>query len=81
MEWVAYIIKSPGKGVFYKGCSGNFEKRLIDHNAGRVASTRHACPWIEPYTERFETKTDAQKRERFFKTRSGYRWLKQCGII
>lgn len=81
MEWTVYIIKSPEKGLYYKGCSEDFDKRLVEHNAGRVASTKHARPWVEHYTEKFETKTDALKRERYFKTRSGYRWLKQHGII
>jgi len=81
MEWTVYIIKSPEKGLYYKGCSADFRKRLAEHNAGRVASTKHARPWLEHYTEKFETKTDALKRERYFKTRSGYRWLKQHGII
>ena len=81
MEWIVYIIRSPEKGLYYKGYSEDFEKRLVEHNAGRVASTKHARPWIEHYTEKFETKTDALKRERYLKTRSGYRWLKQHGII
>jgi putative endonuclease len=81
MAWTVYIIKSPEKDIYYKGCTADFAKRLLEHNAGRVASTRHTRPWVEHYTERFETKTDALKRERYFKARSGYRWLKQHGII
>jgi len=81
MKWTVYIIKSQSKELYYKGCSGDFEKRLREHNAGRVKSTKHARPWIELYTEKFDLKTDALKRERFLKTRSGFRWLKDRQII
>jgi putative endonuclease len=81
MKWTVYIIKSPAKEVYYKGCSGDFEKRLTEHNAGRVKSTKYARPWVAHYKEEFDLKTDALKRERFLKTRSGYRWLKDQQII
>jgi putative endonuclease len=79
--WTVYIIKSTSKEMFYKGSTANFEKRLAEHNAGRVKSTKHARPWVRHYTEQFDTKTEALKRERYLKTRSGYRWLKQNELI
>jgi putative endonuclease len=81
MAFFVYIIRSEISGTVYKGCCENFEKRLRDHNAGRVKSTKHRRPWNKHYIEEFTDKRSALKRERYFKSRSGYRWLKQNGII
>ena len=79
--WLAYILKSRQDGTYYKGSCEHIERRLAQHNRGAVRSTKAKRPWELHYTEEFETKTEALKRERFFKSRSGYRWLKQNGII
>ena len=76
-----YIIRSEMKGTFYKGSCEDFSARLADHNAGRVKSTKHGRPWAKHYVEVVADKTEALKREKYFKSRSGYRWLKQNSII
>jgi putative endonuclease len=38
-------------------------------------------PWKLHYYEEFETKGDAMKREKFFKTIEGYKFLKEKLII
>jgi len=81
MGWTAYILKSLKTGTYYKGSCEIFAERLRDHNAGRVRSTKAKKPWVRHYTEEFDTKTEALKRERYFKSRSGYRRLKSNGII
>ena len=79
--WTVYILWSESRKRFYKGVSGNVARRLGEHNAHRVTSTKAGCPWVLVHTETFDTKTEALKRERFFKTRSGYRWLKNHDIV
>ncbi|MFH0953358.1 MAG: GIY-YIG nuclease family protein [Verrucomicrobiota bacterium] len=81
MRCVTYILRSEKSGTYYRGSCENLEQRLAEHNAGRVRSTRAAAPWVVQYAEEFTTRGDAIRRERFFKTRSGYRWLKRKGII
>jgi putative endonuclease len=81
MSWSVYIIRSELTERYYRGCCADFEKRLVEHNAGKTRSTKAYCPWVKQYVEEFANKTDALKRERFFKTRSGYRWLKNQAII
>jgi putative endonuclease len=78
---IVYIIKSETKGTYYKGSCADFPARLADHNAGRVKSTKHGKPWVKHYVEVAADKTEALKREKYFKSRSGFRWLKQNGII
>ena len=59
----------------------NLEFRLKRHNGGFVRSTKSKRPWTIHYTESFETKSEAYRRELFFKTIEGYNWLKHKGII
>ena len=77
----AYILHSLKDGSFYYGSSGNLENRLAEHNAGKVRSTKGRRPFEIHYSERFATRREALRREKFFKTIAGYRRLKEQGMI
>ena len=79
--YYAYILKSLKDGRYYYGSTGDLTKRLKAHNAGKVRSTKSRRPWKIHYTESFASKSEALKRERFFKSPAGYGWLKDRGII
>lgn len=81
MPWTVYIIRSELTERYYRGSCEDFEDRFLEHNAGKVISTKAYRPWVKHYIEEYANKTDALKREKFFKTRSGYRWLKQQSLI
>jgi putative endonuclease len=51
------------------------------HNKGKVRATKSRIPWKIHYYETFPTRKEAVQRELFFKSRSGYRWLKYNKII
>jgi putative endonuclease len=75
--YYAYVIINP-KGLLYKGSTDNFFKRLQEHNSGQYTSwTRHKGPWKLYYLEEFSTRKDALVRERFFKSKTGWQFLKQ----
>ena len=57
------------------------DERLKQHNAGKVRYTKGRRPWKVHYTEEFESRSEATKRESFFKSIEGYTWLKRQGII
>jgi putative endonuclease len=76
----AYILKSVKDCGYYYGSTSNLEKRLETHNAGKVRSTKGRRPWKIHYYKKFEFRTDAVKRELFFKTFDGYNWLKSQKI-
>lgn len=80
MPYFVYILKNADGSRYYKGSSDDVLARLSEHNAGRVGSTKAYRPWSVHYVEPWNDKTEALKRERFFKTLSGYRWLKRKGI-
>lgn len=75
-----YILKSEKDKTFYYGHSKDLENRLKRHNQGKVRSTKSKRPWILHYHEVFESKSEAYKREMFFKSIDGYRYLKEKGI-
>ena len=81
MEYFAYILVSQVNGRRYFGSCSDLQKRLANHNAGKVRSTKPFRPYRIHYFETFNDKSSAQRRERFFKTIDGYRFLKSKGII
>jgi putative endonuclease len=81
VKYYAYILKSLTYGNYYYGSPHNLEKRLKEHNNGQVKYTKGRRPWVIHYVEEFESRSLAQKREYFFKSIDGYRFLRQSGII
>ena len=71
MNFYFYVLYSLKDDKLYKGYSADIGKRLIKHNAGGTASTKHRRPLILIYTEIFNSKTDAIKRENWAKSKEG----------
>ena len=79
--YYTYILKSEKDGGYYFGHCANLEIRLAQHNQGKVRSTKGRRPLIVHYKEMFNTKSEAYKREIFFKSFEGRKWLKENKII
>ena len=73
-----YAIKSSSSGRIYIGQTENFERRLVEHNTGRVSSTSRDRPWVLLKAEEFDTRAEARWAERQLKASTGRRekWLK-----
>jgi putative endonuclease len=76
-----YVLKSLKDKKYYYGHTANLTLRLDIHNKGKVKSTKGRIPFILLYYEVFETKSEAAKRELFFKSINGYIFLKENKII
>ena len=76
-----YILKSEKAGSCYYGHCEDLESRLKIHNAGKVRSTKSKRPWKILYYEEFPSRSEAYKRELYFKSRNGFKYLKRQGII
>jgi putative endonuclease len=76
-----YVLKSDKTGRHYYGHSQDVELRLVKHNSGKVRSTKSYRPWKLVHVEEFATKSEAYRREIFFKTIDGYNFLRKEGII
>ncbi len=73
--FTVYILLSEKDNKRYVGFTDNIERRLLEHNSGRVISTMNRRPFILIYSEEYENKSDAMKREKYFKTHSGRNFL------
>lgn len=74
--WFVYIIFSKTRNKTYVGCASDVNRRLANHNAGRVKSTRFGVPWHVVYTEQLESYSLARKKEKYYKSSAGRRKLR-----
>jgi len=58
-----YLLKSNKANWIYIGSCLNLEKRLLQHNQGKVRSTKSRKPYQLIHHEIYNNKTDALKRE------------------
>jgi len=63
-------------GELYKGHCEVLERRLAEHNSGKTKSTKGGIPWEIVWFEKFETREEAMKREKYLKTAAGRRYVK-----
>ena len=70
-----YVLKSQLDGNFYTGHTAELRKRLLEHNSGKVDSTRERVPFGLVYYEASRNLTDAIRREKYLKTTYGHRYL------
>jgi putative endonuclease len=76
----AYILKSKKDYSYYYGSTEKIQKRIKAHNSGKVKYTKGHRLWELHYSEKFNTRSEAVKREKFFKSIDGYLWLKENKI-
>ncbi|OGG24644.1 excinuclease ABC subunit C [Candidatus Gottesmanbacteria bacterium RIFCSPLOWO2_01_FULL_43_11b] len=74
--YYTYVLKSIEDNKFYIGFTDNLKKRFREHQRGEVESTRTRRPFILIYYEACLDKGQAIKREKYFKTGFGRRFLK-----
>lgn len=72
-----YILLNETKTRTYTGVADDVDKRLAEHNAGRVKSSRPYRPYKIIHAESFETLSEARQREKFYKSTTGRRRLKE----
>ena len=76
-KWFAYVLLCEN-GTLYRGYTNDLEKRFAIHKSGKGAKyTRMHKPVEIVYSEEFEMKIEAIKRERYFKSKEGKLWLKE----
>lgn len=71
----AYVLKSLNHDYYYKGHCHDIEKRPNQHNAGMTVSIKPYLPFRIVYFETFHTEAEAIRREKYFKTAAGRRFL------
>jgi putative endonuclease len=66
--YTTYVLRSKLDGKFYTGYTSDLEKRLNEHNSGKVYSTKRRVPFELVYYELCINKDDAIHREKYLKT-------------
>ena len=69
--YFVYVLKSEKTGRHYTGSCEDLDERLLRHNSGRSLATKHGIPWRLVYSEALESRSEATKREKYFKTGKG----------
>ena len=64
-----YILQSATSGQFYIGQTNDLNLRIKRHNNNRVTAIKNRGLWKLIYSERFETRSVAMKREKYLKSR------------
>ena len=72
-----YVLRSLKDSNLYIGHTKDLDKRICEHNKGKVRSTKSRRPFKLIYFENISTKSEAYQREMFLKSGQGRLLLKK----
>jgi putative endonuclease len=74
--FTVYILYSPSFNKIYIGYTSDLGNRFLSHNElATKGYTLRYRPWVIPYTEELQTKTEAIKREKYLKSTQGRKFV------
>ena len=76
MKYFAYVLKDDC-GKVYKGVTSNLKRRLLEHLKGKTKTTARMSNPKLVYFEKYDNLSAARKRELYFKSAAGRRFLKK----
>ena len=74
--YYVYIIKSDIRKYIYVGLTNNVERRVVEHQTGKEVTTRAYRPFSLIHVEKFSTRIEARKKEKYFKSGFGKEYIK-----
>ncbi len=74
--YTVYVLRD-NKGKLYKGLSNDLARRLKEHKLGKTRTTAKMEELKVVYKEEYEELVIARKRELYFKSAAGRRFLKK----
>ncbi len=74
-----YVLQSEKNGRFYVGYAGDVERRVEEHNRGKVRATRYLRPLEVVYSEEYVTASEARQREQEIKAKKSRKYIE--GLI
>jgi len=72
-----YVLYSRKFDKIYIGQTNNLRLRLEEHNSGMSKSTKRDTPWEIIYFEKYETRSEAMKREKQLKSHTGRDFIRK----
>ncbi len=77
MLYFVYIIYSATRNRYYTGHTDNLTKRMEQHNSGYESSTKSGVPWKLMYTEEYDSRSAAMKREYEIKSKKSRKYIER----
>jgi len=75
MYWL-YILANKVTDRYYVGSTDNLDRRLKQHKAGKVRTTKILGPMEIVYTEEYNSLLEARQREKKLKSYKSKKYLK-----
>jgi putative endonuclease len=79
MAFIVYILRSESISGYYVGHTDDLSRRILQHNDpayhGSKHTKRNKGPWVCVYTERYDTRASAMKREKEIKARKSRTYI------
>jgi len=72
-----YVLSSLKRKYIYVGLTNDVERRVAQHQKGRERTTAPYRPFQLLLVEKYSTRPDARKREKYLKSGTGKEWIKQ----
>ena len=69
------ILQSEATGRYYVGQTKDLQDRVAYHRANYSKALKNRGPWILVYSEKFETRGEAVRRERYIKRQKDRRFI------
>ena len=76
MYYYVYVLLSEKDNQFYTGYTSNLRRRLEEHQAAKVTSTKYRLPLKLIYFEGCLNQQDATRREKYLKSGNGKIYLR-----
>lgn len=71
MNYYVYILQSTQDKKYYVGIAKNPQKRLDQHNMGKVLATKKRRPLTLIYAKEYPSREEAVAKEKFLKSPQG----------
>ena len=75
--YFVYVLRNLTSGRRYTGHTADVTQRVSQHNRGITKSTKNRGQWELLYQEEYVSRSEAMKREKFFKSGIGREELKR----
>ena len=75
--YYVYVLYSLNINRLYIGQTKDLDRRLIEHFEGESFYTKRSEDWKLLHTEKFETRSEAMKREKQLKSARGRNYLRK----
>ncbi len=72
-----YALVSLKDYRIYVGMSQDIDRRVNEHNSGKVSSTKAFIPWMRFFSESAGSSLEARRLEKYYKSASGKKKLRK----